>query len=282
MKVYYWSDGDKQLSEHEVPDRLRRVNLMTMGALVDAHMVGDLADDAPLKYASAQEQRGAVKYAGLDSRNKNVALYFMADPEDDPTLARRWASADLDGHTGASASIGINPFAKRQVADSPYSHFDGTWEELAAMVKEAFPDRKAGYKAGVVLVSLNPDRFWSAVTPIKPGARLIAEFANRRAGEEPVLTVRVAGQKVRARTVHAVVYHKGVLGADAATGMDWEVVSINTSVAEGEEPMAPVTMARNHLGLPGGSKANYTADEFAKAIMFWATHAMCDPQASGS
>ena len=39
--------------------------------------------------------------------------------------------------------------------------------------------------------------------------------------------------------------------------------------------MHPVAMARNMLGLPGGSEATYTAEEFATAIVYWSTRAMC-------
>jgi hypothetical protein len=40
------------------------------------------------------------------------------------------------------------------------------------------------------------------------------------------------------------------------------------------EPMSPIAMAKNLLGLPGGTHADYTAEEFARSILFWARHAM--------
>jgi hypothetical protein len=42
--------------------------------------------------------------------------------------------------------------------------------------------------------------------------------------------------------------------------------------------MAPVTMARNFLGLVGGTRGEFTAEQFAKSIMYWATHAVVDNQ----
>ena len=38
--------------------------------------------------------------------------------------------------------------------------------------------------------------------------------------------------------------------------------------------MTPMAMARNFLALPGGTKAEYTAAQFAEAIIYWSTRAM--------
>jgi hypothetical protein len=35
-----------------------------------------------------------------------------------------------------------------------------------------------------------------------------------------------------------------------------------------------MAMARNFLVLPGGTKAEYTAAQFAEAIIYWSTRAM--------
>ncbi len=52
------------------------------------------------------------------------------------------------------------------------------------------------------------------------------------------------------------------------TNCDWEIVSIICSPIE-NEPMAPSTMARNQLELPGGTKSEYTSLEYAQAIHYW-------------
>jgi hypothetical protein len=38
-------------------------------------------------------------------------------------------------------------------------------------------------------------------------------------------------------------------------------------------PMGPVTMMRNQLELPGGTKANYSTDEWAHSVEFWQQYA---------
>jgi hypothetical protein len=62
------------------------------------------------------------------------------------------------------------------------------------------------------------------------------------------------------------------------TGADWEIVSINANIYDTDMPMTPMAMARNQLADTedgaGGTKANYTGEEFAKAIVFWNTHTL--------
>ena len=41
-----------------------------------------------------------------------------------------------------------------------------------------------------------------------------------------------------------------------------------------EEPMDPYTMARNFLHLKGGTKGDFTAEQFAQSIVYWNNHAM--------
>jgi hypothetical protein len=42
--------------------------------------------------------------------------------------------------------------------------------------------------------------------------------------------------------------------------------------------MGPVTMMRNQLELPGGTKANYSADEWAYSVEFWQHYAVLEPE----
>ena len=57
-----------------------------------------------------------------------------------------------------------------------------------------------------------------------------------------------------------------------STDCEWEIVCILASEHEGQEPMRPLTMARNQLAAPGGTKSNYTPEQFAEAIMYWSAH----------
>jgi len=40
-----------------------------------------------------------------------------------------------------------------------------------------------------------------------------------------------------------------------------------------EMPMGPVTMMRNQLKLPGGTKANYSATKWVHSVEFWQHYA---------
>jgi len=183
--------------------------------------------------------------------------------------------------------IRMNTFARRQLPQSPYSHFvgeaawpgvrtDKPWEgedEFLALVEEHFPNAREGYRTGVLLVTVPADQFRAGIIPVTPQTKLHAVCSARQEGEQPTISFRAEGKKVQAKSCTIVLYSHDTLGEDASTDADWEVVSINASSLEEEEPMSPVTMARNFLGLEGGTQTSYTAEEFAKAVMFHATHA---------
>lgn len=172
-------------------------------------------------------------------------------------------------------TIGINALALRQTQDSKYSHYMGTQEELVSLVEGNFNQAKPGYRDGVVLVPVPAEGFFSGVVEVVPDTPLKAEFSARRKGEEPYIqVVAVGGEKLPAKAVEVICYRHDVLGSDASTGAEWEVVSINARPTDEPEPPTPVAMARNLLELPGGTKATYTAEEFARAIIYWSRRAM--------
>lgn len=172
--------------------------------------------------------------------------------------------------------IAVNTFALRQTPESAYSHFDGGWEKLVGLVEENFDRGKQGYKEGVLLVPLPPEGFWSSTVPVGPETLLRPVFSARRDGEAKYLEVRTVGQKSPAQFVFVVLYSKAVLGEEATTDAEWEVVSVNARETEEEEPMDPMTMARNFLVLPGGTKGDFSAEQFARSIVYWSTRVKVD------
>lgn len=180
--------------------------------------------------------------------------------------------------TTTKPSVTCNDFVKRQTASSPFSHFTGNWTELEALTVEYFHVAKAGYREGVRLICLPPaeaSRFLTAVVALTAETPLQAVYRPRREGEQPFVQVTApANEKTVAAAVEIVVYSHETLGADASTSADWEIVSINARPTLEPEPMTPMAMARNFLALPGGTQATYSAEEFAKAILFWSQHAM--------
>lgn len=172
-------------------------------------------------------------------------------------------------------TIGMNVFATRQTKNSRFSYYDGSEEVLLRLVVEHFPENKSGYKDGVVLVPVPPEGFFSGVVALDEATPLKATFQVRRKGEEPYVDVyAVSGKRLPAKVVDIVLYRHDVLEGDASTDCEWEIVSINARSTEEPEPMTPMAMARNFLELPGATKANYTAEEFARSIAYWSKHAM--------
>lgn len=173
-------------------------------------------------------------------------------------------------------TIKTNSFAHRHTPESEFGHFCGTFEELEVLVTEHFDEAEPGYRDGVVLVPVPPERFRSSIMPVTETTPLRATYAPRREGEEPFLHVVAGGSgKVVAGSCRVVLYRKDVLdeGGEAThADSDWEIVSINAEPGAEASPMHPVTMARNFLQMTGGTKAEYTAEEFARAIVFWANH----------
>jgi hypothetical protein len=173
-------------------------------------------------------------------------------------------------------NVSVGEFVRRQTPESRFSHFDGTWDELVELVETCFGQAKPGYRKGVVLVTLPAGRFFSGVVEVTPQIELCAKFTARRPGEAAAIVVTAAGEKLPAKVVDVVLYHRDVLkeSGEPLPKTDWEIISINARPTEEEEPMNPVAMARNFLGLPGGTKADYSPEEFAKAIVYWSTRAM--------
>jgi hypothetical protein len=62
-----------------------------------------------------------------------------------------------------------------------------------------------------------------------------------------------------------------------STNDDWELISIH-AIPKGIKkiPMGPVTMMRNQLEKPGGTKANFTSKEWADSIQFWQEFAVLE------
>ncbi len=174
-------------------------------------------------------------------------------------------------------SIGVNVFVRRQTRESGFSYFDGALQRVANLAKDYFPG-KTGYRDGVMLVSVPAEGFFSGVVGICPDTKLVATFAARKEGEEPFVSVRAIGaETLPAGHVELVLYRRDVLLEDASgtTECEWELVSINARPTKEPEPMTPMAMARNFLVLEGGTKASYTAQQFADSILYWSTHVMC-------
>jgi hypothetical protein len=176
-------------------------------------------------------------------------------------------------------SIGINDFVRRQIKESRFSHFDGTFEELLELVKLNFHNQKQGYREGVVLVSVPSDRFFTSMIEINKDSEIEVKMIKRRENEDyaPIKIVKNAS-KIPAKYTDIILYRRDVLleNNENTTNEEWEIISINSSIVE-NTPMHPMTMARNMLEKEGGTKGEYTGKQFAESIWFWKDYAMYEP-----
>ena len=187
-------------------------------------------------------------------------------------------------------NIHMNSFANRQTADSRFSHYTGTTEELIELVAANFDNAKPAYRDGVILVPVDPGTdtipgFYSGVTLLNAGDTLSGAFEARREGEEPRKAVVANGrEKLPAKSVEIVLYASTVLAEDGSNEMDavegnWEIVSINANPFEGEMPIDPLVLMHNHFGSDGGTDTNLSDEDFVamlrNSFQFWKDKAMC-------
>lgn len=184
--------------------------------------------------------------------------------------------------------VACGSFVKRQTEESGYSHFIGTWDELALLTSIYLKNSnhiRQGYRDGVVLVDLpvqgmNEALFYSAIVSLDDKTKLNANYSPRRNGEAPYIRIAAKAQKQPAKYASVVLYRWDVLeeNNERETYAEWEIVAIKARVTEEEEPMDPYTMARNFLHLEGGTKGDFTVQQFAESIVYWNQHTMCSEQ----
>jgi len=174
-----------------------------------------------------------------------------------------------------NVSIAINGFVRRQHAKSKFAHFDGSFEQVIDIARENLNEAKivqGDIDDPKVLVVIVPgEGFYTSTTIVTPNTILEASFESRREEEASAISVvALNGNKEKATNVELILYSHENLAKNKEndTTNDFELISINANLDE-ETPMHPLTMARNFLEEEGGTKAEYTSEEFAKAIWYW-------------
>lgn len=182
-------------------------------------------------------------------------------------------------------NIGISSFVRRQTPQSQYSHFEGSDDELLQIVQKDFTKANQGYREGVLVVPVAVDKFFTGICLLKEGDKLAGEFKPRHPGEEPrKSTYKVGGQKMPAKKVDIILYHKDVLAEDngRSCDTDWEIISINASPIEGEIPIQATALIYNHFHLDGGTKTNMSDEDFVKqlkiSVEFWKDKTFAEPK----
>jgi hypothetical protein len=193
------------------------------------------------------------------------------------------ASVLKNDEAGAGAedlNLGWSDFAaRRHRPDGKHTWFEGTAEELLSRVRVGWSERRPG--AGredlekVVVVPVDPSGFVSSTVPISENTVLYAVYDRRQDGEEGFVRVTAEGQREPAICASVVMYAAATLlenGGQRSGDCDWEVVCLLAGPTA-EEPMDPLTMARNMLEKAGGTYCAYTAEQFAESIWYWAARA---------
>ena len=181
-------------------------------------------------------------------------------------------------------SLSINSFVKRQQADSPFTHFEGSWDEVAERIvsrmgKEEFI--RPGYRDGVILISIDPAGFWTGTVKLEDGDVLIGKYSSRQVGEAPRRHIYVRaqdGHKKPAMFVQAVLYSHAVLleTGENETEADYELISINGYPDLDEAPIHYETLMHNHFGSEGGTATGMDSQAFEAALKesfnYWKNH----------
>jgi len=178
-------------------------------------------------------------------------------------------------------SFAISDFVRRQTACSGFSYFSGTDEELLQIVSENFANATPGYRDGVILVPVNPDKFYSSIVILNQGDKLAGTFKARKDGEVPHKETRaVTGNPMPAKKVDIVLYSHATLceNNEQSSDADWEIISINASVTDETVPLTVGALMRNFFCEPGGTDTKMTCEEFVAALKvsrdFWRDKAL--------
>lgn len=120
--------------------------------------------------------------------------------------------------------------------------------------------------------------FYTSIVLLKEAIPVSAMVTKRRPEEDPFIQNYITPKQAMslglksepANFVKIVCYSAEALAEnnERSGDCDWEIIAIVASPVE-NEPMPPLTMARNMLEKEGGTKSVYTADEFAEAIYYW-------------
>jgi len=182
-------------------------------------------------------------------------------------------------------TIGWSKFAKdRHRKGTGYSYANLSDSQVVDLVKNDWKNRIPGTgevnldrKVVVPLSNVFAGDFMTSFAMLSNlhDECVFAHVVRRQPNEDPfvrnwarsLLTTAI----IPANYVNVVCYSANALlenDGERSTDCDWEIVALLASDVE-NEPMHPLAMARNMLEKPGGTKGEYTAEEFAEAVYYW-------------
>tara|TARA_B100000965_G_scaffold86848_2_gene70332 strand:- start:155 stop:709 length:555 start_codon:yes stop_codon:yes gene_type:complete len=180
-------------------------------------------------------------------------------------------------------SVGVSDFVKRQCPNSGKTYSLISFDEIAKYAENKLNNNqfKPGYRDGVILIDVDRkivSKFICPYIKINNDTILKAELAKRRANENHYIRIKaINGQNLKTDKVELILYRNDVLKEtnENSTNNDWELIAFQ-AIPEGVNklPMGPVTMMRNQLQLPGGTKGSYSSEEWAESVKFWQQYAL--------
>lgn len=182
-------------------------------------------------------------------------------------------------------NIGWSKFALEQNKDN--KKFKGKPKKLIDLVEKHWVAREPGQGrkdlTQVVVVPIYEtkihDLFGSSWAHINDAKRIVGKRVKRQPHEDAFIDVRGTGKPLKVQFVKVVLYSRATLlenDGEVSGNFDWEIVAVLTGPWE-NEPMTPLTMARNFLKKTGGTFAPYTAKQFAESIYFWSQFIRVNP-----
>ncbi len=183
--------------------------------------------------------------------------------------------------------VAVNEFVRRQIKGSGKTYsVDLSFEEMAKYAESELirGNYIQGYRDGVIIINVDPSKIHSFKCPlvkVNDNSKLVSKVFRRRAKEFPFIQTSVVNVEESAPgKVELILYRNDVLKEtnENTTNSEWELISINSSPkGVNDLPMKPTTMMRNQLKLPGGTKAHYSSDDWAKSVFFWQNYLPVQP-----
>ena len=166
-----------------------------------------------------------------------------------------------------------NAFVRRQTAESSFTHFLGSFEELLVMAARQWDSRTPGYKPGVVIVKV-PGMFRVPIVRMVAGKSYRVDYEARREGEYPRMHISApGGDKLIAEAAELVFYSRELLSAagDETPGSEaeYELISVN-GLYDGEPtPLHFITLIENQLSGSTSVEPEKFEKLMAQSYQFW-------------
>ena len=180
-------------------------------------------------------------------------------------------------------SVGLNSFANRQTKGSGKTYSTLSFEEIAIHAEEQLSKGiyKKGYRDGVILIPVSNhliDKFICPIVKIDSNTQIESTIKRRRENEEVYISTKALnGTPLKIGAIDLILYRYDVLNEtnESETNKEWELIAFQAIPEDIKElPMGPITMMRNQLELPGGTKAQYTSKQWAESVHFWQKFAL--------